>query len=56
MGSFSPPQDEVKSSDSVPTSEEYEILKDHSPIPETGGTGGAWRGGSGVFTLHCVAK
>ena len=37
MGSFSPPQDEVKSSDSVPTSEEYEILKDHSPIPETGG-------------------
>ena len=42
---------EVKSSDSVPTSEEYEILKDHSPIPETGGTGGAWRGGSGVFTV-----
>lgn len=36
-GSSSPPQDEVKSSDSVPTSEEYEILKDHSPSPETGG-------------------
>eukprot|EP00090_Calanus_glacialis_P000348 TRINITY_DN10211_c0_g1_i1.p1 TRINITY_DN10211_c0_g1~~TRINITY_DN10211_c0_g1_i1.p1 ORF type:complete len:1017 (-),score=311.81 TRINITY_DN10211_c0_g1_i1:664-3714(-) len=33
----SPPQDEVKSSDSVPTSEEYEMLKDQSPSPENGG-------------------
>ena len=37
QSSPSPPQDEVKSSDSVPTSEEYEMLKDHSPSPVNGG-------------------
>lgn len=33
----SPPQDEAKSSDSAPTSEEYEMLKDHNPSPENDG-------------------